>query len=65
MKILSTKEAAEKLGLTPVRVRQLIQQGRLTAQLIGRGYVIEEKALDLVARRPIGRPKKAGHKLKR
>lgn len=57
MKLLSTKEVAAKLGVTPIRVRQLIQQGRLAAQRIGRDYAIEEKALDKIAPRPLGRPK--------
>lgn len=45
MKLLNTKQAAEILGVSSIRVRQLIQEGKLRATRIGRDYVIEEKAL--------------------
>ena len=59
MALLSTKEAAEKLNVSAVRVRQLIQENRLLAKRIGRDYVIDEK--DLVSVRTYGkagRPRK-------
>lgn len=46
MKLLSTAEAAEKLNVTPIRVRQLIREGKLIAQKVGRDYAIEESALE-------------------
>ncbi|MDQ3323861.1 MAG: helix-turn-helix domain-containing protein [Acidobacteriota bacterium] len=58
MKILSTAEAAEKLKISAIRVRQLIQEGRLPAQKVGRDYVIQESDLKLVNERRNGRPKK-------
>jgi excisionase family DNA binding protein len=58
MKLLSTSEAAEKLGISPIRVRQLIREGRLSAQKIGRDYVIDEKDLRHVEDRQTGRPPK-------
>jgi excisionase family DNA binding protein len=59
MKLLTTPEAAERLGITVARVQQLIWKGRLPAQKIGRDYVISEDDLKLVAERKPGRPGKA------
>ena len=58
MRSISTKEASEKLGISVLRVQQLIWQGRLPAQKIGRDFVIDEKDLTLVKDRKVGRPKK-------
>lgn len=60
MKLLSTKEAAERLNVSPIRVRQFIQEGRLAAQLVGRDYIIQEaeiQRLEKSDRKP-GRPAK-------
>jgi excisionase family DNA binding protein len=60
MKLLSTSEAANKLGVTVGRVQQLIWDGLLPAQKVGRDYVINEDDLKLVENRPkVGRPPKA------
>jgi excisionase family DNA binding protein len=59
VKLLTTPEAAERLGITVARVQQLIWKGRLPAQKIGRDYVINEDDLKLVAERKPGRPAKA------
>ena len=56
MKLLSVSEAAQRLAVTPGRVRVLIAGGRLPAEKIGYSYVIQEKDLALVAKRPPGRP---------
>lgn len=48
MNLLNTTEVAEKLNVTPIRVRQLIREGKLDATRIGRDYVIEESSLDAV-----------------
>lgn len=56
MKLLSTEEAASRLGVIPERVRQLIKAGRLPAEKVGRDYVIRESDLKLVEHRPVGRP---------
>jgi excisionase family DNA binding protein len=56
-KFISTQEAANLLGISPVRVRQLIEAGRLPAQKVGRDWIIEETALATVAERPNGWPK--------
>lgn len=56
---LTTKEAAEKLGVTPARVRQLVLAGDLPAKKFGRDLMIKEADLKLVENRPMGRPPKA------
>lgn len=56
---LTTKEAAERLGVTPARVRQLVLAGDLPAEKFGRDLMIREADLKLVAERPMGRPPKS------
>jgi excisionase family DNA binding protein len=53
---LTTKDAADRLGVTPARVRQMILSGQLPAEKFGRDLVIKEEDLRLVQNRPIGRP---------
>lgn len=48
MDFLTTKQAAERLGITPRRVQALVTAGRLPAQKIGRDYLIKEDDLKLV-----------------
>ncbi len=55
---MSVIEVAEKLGISRIRVNQLIVEGRLPAQKVGRSYVIKESDLKLVKDRPTGRPPK-------
>jgi len=57
VKTLTTNEAADKLEITPRRVRALIQAGHLPAEKKGRDYLIEEKNLKLVKDRKPGRPR--------
>lgn len=54
---LTTKEVAERLGVTVGRVRQMIADGQLPAQKIGRDNFIKETDLKLVKDRKVGRPK--------
>ena len=56
MKALTTKEAAERLGVTVRRVNELITSGRLPAARFGRAYMIKESDLKLVEDRKPGRP---------
>ena len=56
--LLSVIEAAEKLGVSRIRVNQFIDEGRLPAKKIGRSYVILESDLQLVENRQTGRPPK-------
>ncbi|MBA2621673.1 MAG: helix-turn-helix domain-containing protein [Acidobacteria bacterium] len=58
MKVLTTREASERLNVSVRRVHQFIKQGRLPAAKLGRDYVIQEKDLSLVAERKNGRPVK-------
>jgi excisionase family DNA binding protein len=62
MKLLSTEEAAIKLGISRNRVLVLIAENRLPAQKVVRDYVIQESDLKLVAVRKPGRPRKAEKK---
>ena len=55
---LTTKEAAQRLGVTPARVRQLVLSGELPAEKFGRDLMIKESDLKLVKERPVGRPPK-------
>lgn len=60
MNLLSTKEAAEKLGISAIRVRQLIQEDKIKAIRVGRDYVIAERDLAYVKTYgKAGRPKKS------
>lgn len=60
MNLLSTNQAAEKLNVTPIRIRQLIREGKIKAQKVGRDYAIEESALESVKTYgKAGRPTKA------
>jgi excisionase family DNA binding protein len=62
--MLTTQEAAERLGVTSIRVRQLISGGRLPAEKFGRDYMIKEEDLKLVKDRRPGRPRKSMEALK-
>lgn len=48
MELLTTNEAAKILRVTPIRVRQMIREGKIEARQIGRDYVIEESSLETV-----------------
>jgi excisionase family DNA binding protein len=54
--MISTQDAAARLGVTRRRVLALIADGRLPAQKLGRDWLIEEKDLAKVEDRPPGRP---------
>jgi excisionase family DNA binding protein len=59
MNLLSIKDAAERLQISNVRVLQLIQEGTLPAQKIGRDWFIQESDVEAAkTRRGRGRPKK-------
>ncbi len=56
---LTTREVAEKLGVTVGRVRQLVADKRLTALKVGQTNLIKETDLASVQeRKRTGRPKK-------
>lgn len=56
---MTTKEAAEFLGVTYVRVNQLIKSGELAAEKKGRDYLIKSADVKSVKNRPErrGRPR--------
>jgi excisionase family DNA binding protein len=58
MNLITTSEAAERLGVTIRRIQALITDGRLPAQKVGRDYLIKEEDLKLVIDRKPGRPRK-------
>ena len=58
MKLLTTAQVAERLGVHRTRVNVLIREGRLPAHQYGRAYLVDEKDLALVAERTVGRPPK-------
>ena len=59
MKIISTAEAAKRLGVTANRVRAMIEAKRLKAMKVGREWLIDPKDLDAVKERKVGRPRKS------
>lgn len=61
---LTTKEVAEKLGVTVGRIQQLVAEKRLNAVKFGRDNFILEKDLESFERLSVGRPKKNGIKSK-
>lgn len=58
-KKLTTKEAAKILGVTDVRVRQLVLSGKLPAEKFGRDLMIDEEDLEAIKDRKPGRPSKS------
>jgi excisionase family DNA binding protein len=56
-KLLTTAEAADRLGLSEVRIRQLCNDGRL-GRKVGRDWLFSEEELTafLATDRPTGRP---------
>jgi len=58
MSLITTKEAAEKLGVSVRRVQAMITDGTLPAVKLGRDYVVKETDLELIKDRKPGRPPK-------
>ncbi len=56
--MLTTTQAAEKLGITPRRIVALIEDGRLSAAKVSGRYQIDRRALKAVGERKPGRPRK-------
>jgi excisionase family DNA binding protein len=59
MNELTTKEVAEKLGISTRQVQTLIQQNKIVATKKGRDWFVLESDLELIKeRKKTGRPKK-------
>lgn len=61
-KKLTTRQAAELLGVSPSRVRQFVMRFQLPAEYFGRDLMIDERDLELVKERKHGRPPKEREK---
>ncbi|MEJ7861522.1 MAG: helix-turn-helix domain-containing protein [Pyrinomonadaceae bacterium] len=57
-KWITTKEGARKLGLTYVRINQLIKSDILPAEKRGRDYFIRESDVEIIEQRPETRGRK-------
>lgn len=57
--MITTAEAASRLGLTVRAVQKMIENGRLSAQKVGRDYLIAPAALESIPKQAAGRPPKA------
>lgn len=56
--LLTTNEVAEIIGISDVRVRQLIYAKKLPAEKIGNTIVVKREDLNLIKDRKSGRPRK-------
>jgi excisionase family DNA binding protein len=56
--LLTTSQAAKKLGVSAGRVRQMVVDGRLPVVRLGRDNLIRAADLALVKNRKTGRPPK-------
>lgn len=70
---IDTRRAAERLGVTPMRVRQWINDGTLPAQRLARDYILRVADVDTLrdareraaeSRRGPGRPPGQANKVK-
>jgi site-specific DNA-methyltransferase (cytosine-N4-specific) len=65
MGLITTKKAADLLGISSVRVRQLIANGQLKSEKAGRDHLLDEAQVmkfHREGRRPRGRPQKSNGK---
>jgi excisionase family DNA binding protein len=60
MEYIGTTKAAEVLGISTGRIRQLILAGRLKAEKIGQTWLIQPHELDGLRDRKPGRPRHKG-----
>jgi excisionase family DNA binding protein len=56
--LLTTRQAANELGVTPARIIALITAGRLKAEKIGMQWLVQRADLAAVRHRKPGRPRK-------
>lgn len=55
---LSTVELAEIIKVTPFRIRQMIYDGSIKAEKIGRDWIIDAKYIEVIRNRPERRGRK-------
>jgi excisionase family DNA binding protein len=60
--LLTTAEAADRLGLTVRAIQKMIEAGRLEAKKVGRDYLIEPGALEHIPKQAPGRPPNSSKK---
>lgn len=60
MALIGTTEAAHRLGVSPRRVAEMIVQGTLKAEKVGKTWILDEAEVTRVAKleRKAGRPPK-------
>jgi len=56
--LISTVEAAKRLGISSRRVRKLVKQGRIRGVRVGRYYAIEEEDCHFERKAPGRKPLK-------
>jgi excisionase family DNA binding protein len=54
---LTTKQVAERLGVTPSHVARLIRDAELEGRKVGTTWMVTREALACFTRRPVGRPR--------
>ena len=64
-RLLNVQEVARMLGCSQQYVRQLLRQGRLPGQKVGRDWVIPEKAARSATLRAEGRPRRVSRGARR
>lgn len=58
--MITVKQFADKRGVSTIRVRQFIAEGRIAgARKLGRDWLIPERAVVRASANPRGRPRKA------
>jgi excisionase family DNA binding protein len=57
--LLTTAEAADRLGLTVRAIQKMIEAGRLEARKVGRDYLIDPNSLEHIPKQVSGRPPKS------
>lgn len=60
MEWMTTKDAADKLGVSDIRIRQFIDEGRLVAQKFGPMWMVSAESVKGFERQGPGRPPQAG-----
>lgn len=57
-KKLTTIEIADAVGLSDIRIRQMILSGEIRAEKFGRDYMIDEEYVEIIKNRPERRGRK-------